>query len=84
MIELQNVSYTYKTRKGRHQALSDVSLSVENEKITVLLGYNGCGKTTLLRILSGTIENFAGEILYDETPFNKVNFKKNHKKLNHY
>ena len=76
MIELQNVSYTYKTRKGHIKALSEVSLDIENEKTTVLLGYNGCGKTTLLKILSGIIENFAGEIVYNGVPFNKVNFKK--------
>lgn len=43
-IRTSNVSFYY----GRFRALSDVSLSVAEKKITDLIGPSGCGKSTLL------------------------------------
>lgn len=47
VVQVANVSFRY----GQHEALKDVTLSVEKNQIFGLLGPNGGGKTTLLRIL---------------------------------
>ncbi len=47
-IEVNNLSFFY----GRFQALKDVTLSIEKQKITALIGPSGCGKTTFLRTLN--------------------------------
>ena len=52
MIEVERISYRYPETEP---VLKDVSFAVgEGEKV-VLLGANGCGKTTLLRVLNGLI-----------------------------
>ena len=51
MIEVQGLSKTY----GNVNALSQVSLKVDQEKIVGFLGINGAGKTTTMDILCGVI-----------------------------
>lgn len=48
MIDVKNLNLWY----GDHQALIDVSMSVEKNKITALIGPSGCGKSTLLRCIN--------------------------------
>jgi heme exporter protein A len=43
---------------------SNISFSVQEGQIIWIKGSNGSGKTTLIRILSGIIKNFSGEILF--------------------
>jgi iron(III) transport system ATP-binding protein len=64
MIQLQEVSKAY----GTVQAARNVSFEVEIGKIMALLGASGCGKTTVLRLLSGLERPDTGEIrLHDRT-----------------
>ena len=57
MIELRNITQKY----GSLAVYSDFSLSLEEEKITCILGASGCGKTTLLNMLAGLLP-FSGTI----------------------
>lgn len=51
MIELVSVSKTY---KGSHQpAVNDVTISINDSRVTGLLGPNGAGKTTLIKAILG-------------------------------
>jgi len=59
-LELENVDAGY----GEAQALWDVSLKVEEKKITVLLGSNGAGKTTTLRVATGILEPWKGVVRF--------------------
>lgn len=47
---------------GEKQVLSNLSLTIEQRKITCLMGVSGSGKTTLLRILLGLLEADSGKI----------------------
>jgi multiple sugar transport system ATP-binding protein len=49
-------------RFGDVVAVDDVSLTVEDEELLVLLGPSGCGKSTVLRIIAGLEEPTAGTI----------------------
>ena len=59
LIELLSVSAAY----GRIQALSEVSLKVEEGKVVALLGSNGAGKTTLLNVISRVVPESAGKVM---------------------
>jgi iron complex transport system ATP-binding protein len=59
-----DVSYAYR-RHGRTAsafALSGVSLSVPRGSFTGLLGPNGCGKTTLLKLMAGVMKPSSGRV----------------------
>jgi len=49
-------------RYGRHTALHDVSLEIRRGQVTTLVGPNGSGKTTMLRVLLGLLRPHAGSV----------------------
>ncbi len=59
MLEVKNIHQYY----GGSHILRDVSLSAEPGSVTVLLGRNGVGKTTLLKSLMGLVPIKSGQIL---------------------
>jgi iron complex transport system ATP-binding protein len=63
MLCTSEASFRYTSRSGRETfTLHDVSVNIERGRITGLLGPNGCGKTTLLKLLSGIIEPQQGRV----------------------
>lgn len=60
--ELIRLSGIYKSFAGV-RALIDVALRVERSKIHCLVGENGCGKSTLIKIISGVYDRDAGSIV---------------------
>ena len=64
MLELKNVTKKYL----RRTALDDVSLAVETGKTCLLLGPNGSGKTTMMKLIAGLARPTAGEITFDGMP----------------
>ena len=60
MIEVCNLNKTYKSFK-----LGNASFDLESGKITGLIGVNGAGKSTILRILIGLVKSESGEISID-------------------
>lgn len=61
MIEINNL---YK-RFGRLQVLNDINLSFKKGECIALIGPNGCGKTTLIKIILGMVLPDKGEVLFD-------------------
>lgn len=56
-IKLVNVNKFYNVEKECIKVLDGINLNIPSNKITVILGRSGCGKTTLLRLVAG-IEKF--------------------------
>ncbi len=64
LLELSNINQYY----GGSHILRDVSISAELGAVTVLLGRNGVGKTTLLKSLMGLIPIRSGTISFNGLP----------------
>ena len=62
MIELANISKSYHTRQGRHAVLKNIDLRVEKGEKVGILGRNGAGKSTMIRIISGAELPSSGRI----------------------
>jgi branched-chain amino acid transport system ATP-binding protein len=60
VLKIRSLSVTY----GGLNALSDVSLDVENGQFVAVVGPNGAGKTTLFKTISGVVTPITGEITY--------------------
>lgn len=68
MVNLKDVSFSY----GKHKVLGNVSMKLEKGKIYGLLGENGVGKSTLLKILSGLLKPEGGECtVFGEVPYSR-------------
>ena len=63
MIQLNNVSKSYRGENGRASILDRQTYRFQRGKVIALLGRNGAGKSTLLRLLAGSTPPSAGEIL---------------------
>ncbi|NMM99018.1 ATP-binding cassette domain-containing protein [Bifidobacterium olomucense] len=68
MIEVEGLSKRFKSK----QALSNVTFTAEDGKVTGFLGPNGAGKSTTMRAMLGLIAPDDGRALIDGTPFVKL------------
>ena len=68
MLTVQNINQYY----GGSHILRDVSLTAAPGKVTVLLGRNGVGKTTLLKSLMGLVPIKSGTITFDGQPIDQA------------
>ncbi|MGN0354255.1 MAG: ATP-binding cassette domain-containing protein [Muricoprocola sp.] len=44
----------------------NVDLKLEDGTVTAFVGHNGCGKSTMLKVISGLTRKDGGEIIYDK------------------
>ncbi len=64
MLTLDDVHARY----GRIEVLKGVSLEVPKGAIVAVLGANGAGKTTMLRVIAGLLPARAGRVVFDDAP----------------
>lgn len=65
MLQLKNISKSYKTGDLIQKALDDVSLNFRNNEFVSILGPSGSGKSTLLNIVGGLDKYEQGDLLID-------------------
>src|SRR5512134_3876482 len=61
LLQLSNISKSF----GGVKALQDVSLAIAQGRIYTLVGENGCGKSTLIKIIAGVYTADSGTITID-------------------
>lgn len=61
-LEIDNVSKVYATPQGDYTVLEGVNLSVKEGEFICVIGHSGCGKTTLLNMVSGFAHPSSGEV----------------------
>ncbi|MGI6038285.1 MAG: ABC transporter ATP-binding protein [Limnochordia bacterium] len=62
MLKMDNVTSFY----GTVQALSGVSIQVNEQEVVTLIGGNGAGKTTMLKVISGLVRPAEGNVVFDD------------------
>jgi len=79
MIEVKNISKTYKAKQGICGALHNINIKFSNKGMVFIVGKSGSGKSTLLNLIGGIDFPTSGEILC-----NGQSIDKNRKTLERY
>jgi iron complex transport system ATP-binding protein len=74
VLSASSISFAYASRPAGERTfrLRDVSVSIARGSLTGLLGPNGCGKTTLLKLLSGVVHSQHGTVTFDGRPLTRI------------
>jgi len=67
MIELRNVTKSYRTTQGRKFVFRDLSMQIPGGRNVALIGRNGAGKSTLMRLLGGIDMPDSGRVVTDKS-----------------
>lgn len=68
ILEVKNLTKTYKSTKGETIALKNVSFKTYKREFVCIIGPSGCGKSTLARVLAGLESYSGGQVLLDGKP----------------
>jgi iron complex transport system ATP-binding protein len=68
MLKLHDIHY----KVGEKQILSNINIQFAPGELHMIMGPNGSGKTSLLKIASGQIENFNGLVKYDDISIKEI------------
>jgi len=73
ILQLKDIHMSFTNAQNEtFDLLRGVNLTVEEGKITALVGGNGTGKTTLFNIISGFEKGYAGDVLFEGNNFNRI------------
>ena len=61
IIEVRNLTFKYQKTDEHHQ-LNDISFHVKHGEWLSIIGHNGSGKSTVVRLIDGLLEPESGEI----------------------
>ena len=62
MLKLENIKKDYKSGDTTVQALKGINIQFRKSEFVSILGQSGCGKTTLLNIISGKDTDYEGQV----------------------
>lgn len=62
MIEIMDARKSYNGKL----VFDNVNLKLSDGTVTALVGHNGCGKRTLLKVISGLTKKDSGQIIYEK------------------
>ncbi|QKF82768.1 ABC transporter ATP-binding protein [Halarcobacter ebronensis] len=68
MFRAENLKFSY----GKKEILKGISFEINSSDIVSILGPNGCGKTTLLKIMLGFLKPTEGKIYFDNKEIHKI------------
>lgn len=71
-VVLKNLVKSY---DGKKNIIDNINLEIKDKEFIVLVGSSGCGKSTILRLISGLEEVTSGEILIDDKVVNNTHPK---------
>ncbi|TAM32183.1 MAG: ATP-binding cassette domain-containing protein [Paraburkholderia sp.] len=72
IAEINHIACTNLTIYRKRRIFEGVSFAISNPGLYTILGSNGCGKTTLLEILSGLETEYDGTIMLNSTPLSSI------------
>ncbi|RMG28097.1 MAG: ABC transporter ATP-binding protein [Methanobacteriota archaeon] len=67
ILKVKNLQGGY----GKVQIIYDISLTMDKQEIVTIIGPNGCGKSTFLKIIYGLASYYSGYVEYAQTPIMK-------------
>ena len=71
-VILKNLVKSY---DGKKNIIDNINLEIKDKEFIVLVGSSGCGKSTILRLISGLEDITSGEILIDDKVVNNIHPK---------
>ncbi len=73
MLEIKNLSKSFNGgTENELNIFENFNLNIEESEFVAILGSNGCGKSTLFNLISGSLKEDAGSISLDETSINNL------------
>ena len=73
-IKISNLSFKYEKKEPR-LILDSINLEIKEGTVNVLLGLNGCGKTTLIKLLAGLEKPLSGSIQYEDKELKNIKIR---------
>lgn len=77
-IKISNLSFKY-DKKAAKNVLNSINMEIKPGSVNVLLGLNGCGKTTLIKLLAGLEKPLEGTIEYDDKNLQTIKIRERSK-----
>ena len=75
MIEIKNLTKTFKTADGTVEALSNIDLTIADGEIYGIIGMSGAGKSTLVRCINMLERPTDGQVIIDGKDMAKLSAK---------
>lgn len=79
MVEMKDVSFSYNNSK--EQVLSNINFKIDNNESVGIIGANGAGKSTILKLLVGLELGYKGDVIVENLKVDKQNLQKVREKI---
>lgn len=79
-IELRDVSFSYAEQGGK-PLIQGLSFSIPSGKVVGIVGPNGCGKSTMLKLADGLLTPQVGEVLVEDVPVTRLSARERARRM---